>query len=348
MIDPGKLRRRSGAVNFMLNMMFRMGVFHAVRQIHPFDLTILNYHRIDDLTRPGFDTFTPNVTASPVEFTRQMDYLQSHYNVISCETLSAWMRWKKDLPPHAAMVTFDDGYYDNYAHAYPILKARNLSALIFLTTSLIGSDNPVFWDHVAYCFFHTRKRSVKIRLLGEVAWANGTECRVVMKRWVEAIKILPDDEKRDAVDSLSSLLEVTVPDGAFSNLYLTWEQVREMCQNGIEIGSHTVLHPILTRIPLSKAEEELVYSKRRIESEIRKPVISFAYPNGSRSDYSPDVINLVRQTGYELAFTLTGRASPYTKVKRHPFEISRIFLGSSDVLPRFVAKLSFGRAHFGY
>ena len=321
-------------------------MFHVVRNIRPSVLTILNYHRVDDVMRSGFDTFTPNVSSSPAEFQRQMDYLQRNYNIISCESLSAWIRGEKELPPFAAMITFDDGYYDNYANAFPILKARNLSAVIFLTTSLIGSGRPAYWDQVAYCFSHTNKRSAKLPLLQNVSWANEAERREVVKRWVEVVKRLPEVEKQNAVDSLSGILDVSVPNDAFSNLYLSWEQVCEMCQNCIEMGSHTVQHPILTRIPLSQVEEELVNSRDLIESKINKPVLTFAYPNGRQSDYSPEVINLVRQAGYELAFTLTGGSTPYAQVMRNPFAISRIFLGSSDIFPRFVAKLAFGRAQF--
>jgi peptidoglycan/xylan/chitin deacetylase (PgdA/CDA1 family) len=338
-----KLTRKAKSINLIFDVMLKMGIFSTARRFNSSALTVLNYHRIDDVARSDFDTFAPNVTATPAEFARQMDYLQEHFSVISCDDLAAWLRGECELPPHPALITFDDGYYDNYANAYPILKARKLPAVIFLTTGLIGQHKPVYWDYVAYCFNHTRKDSVLLPDLQLVSWANDEERRKVIKRWIELAKRLPDLEKRCLIDGLSESLDISVPENAFSGLYLTWEQVREMSQNGIEMGSHTVEHPILTRISISQVENELIHSKERIEAELGKPVIAFAYPNGERADFSPDVINFVRQSGYQMAFTLVKERPSYALVRDNPLTIPRICLTSSDVFSRFVAKITWGQ-----
>ena len=90
-----------------------MRLFDAVQHLFPNVLTVLNYHRIDNPFRAGFDTLKINVSATPDDFARQMDYVKGHYNVINCEHLVLYLRGEKDLPPHAAVITFDDGYYDN-------------------------------------------------------------------------------------------------------------------------------------------------------------------------------------------------------------------------------------------
>jgi peptidoglycan/xylan/chitin deacetylase (PgdA/CDA1 family) len=338
-----KLTRKAKSINLVLDVMLKMGIFSAARRFNSSALTVLNYHRIDDVSRPGFDTFAPNVTATPTEFARHMDYLRAHFNVISCEDLAAWLRGECELPPHPALITFDDGYYDNYANAYPILKARKLPAVIFLTTGLIDQDKPVYWDYVSYCFHHTQRKSVLLPDLQLVSWANDGERRTVIRRWIESAKSLPNHEKQSVVDSLADALNVSVPEDAFSGLYLTWDQVREMSQNGIEMGSHTVEHPILTRISLSQAGAELVQSKARIEAELGKPVIAFAYPNGERTDFSPEVMNLVHHAGYQLAFTLVKEPPYYSLVRNNPLSIPRVCLTSSDVFSRFVAKITWGQ-----
>jgi peptidoglycan/xylan/chitin deacetylase (PgdA/CDA1 family) len=334
--------RRAKTVNVLLKSLLKVGVFGLMMRRNKSALTILNYHRIDDVSRPGFDTFAPNVTASPAEFARQMDHIQRHYHVISCEYLSAWLRGERELPPYPAMITFDDGYADNYTYAYPILQARNLSAVIFLTTGLIGEDKLVYWDQIAYCFYHSRRKSAELPIIGRISWMDEDQRRTAMKRFASAVKQLPDAEKPSAVEDLAGILDVHMPVDAFSGLYLTWDQVREMSKNGIEMGSHTVEHPILTRVPLSEVEEELVRSRQKIEAEIGKPVKAFAYPNGGKSDYSSEVMRLVRQAGYEMAFTLEGGVPGWTQVRGEPFAIPRIFLGAFDTFPWFVAKLSWG------
>ncbi len=321
----------------------KMGVYGAVRQASQTALTVLAYHRVEDIHRPGFDTFATNVTASPGEFQRQMAYLKRNYNVITCQHLAAWLRGERDLPPYAALITFDDGYADNYTCAYPILKAHGLPAVFFLVSDFMGTKNPWYWDRAAYCFAHSRKTSATLPLLGPVSWASSAERRQVVKRWVGQAKRLPEAERQRALSDLAGALGVGVPDDAFAGLYLSWEQVREMSHNGMEFGSHTADHPILTRIPLAQVDEELVNSREKIEAETGSPVIAFAYPNGGHADISPAVTQRVGQAGYQVAFSLIGGSAHYAEVRKNPLAIRRIPLSGLDTFPRFLTKLMFGR-----
>ncbi len=313
------------------------------RRFSPAGLTVLNYHRVDDVSRSGFDTFIPNVSATPAEFAVQMDFVKRNYNVITCQHLSAFLHGKTDLPPYPALITFDDGYYDNYSNAYPILRERNLPAVIFLATDYIEREIPFYWDYVAYCFSHTERTSAELPVLGLVSWTNTQERKAAVKRWINSIKQFPDQDKKTVVRELAALLDVNVPSHAFANLHATWDQVREMSRNGIEMGAHTATHPILTRVSLSRVEEELRLSKEKIEDELGRPVISFAYPNGGVNDFSPEVVSLVKKIGFELAFTLVQGTTRYADIRSNPLTIRRIYLGASDVLPRFVTKLSVNR-----
>jgi len=274
-----------------------------------------------------------------------MDYVRRHYSVITCEHLLSWLRGEKDLPRHPLVITFDDGYSDNLAFAYPILKERNLPAIIFLTTGFIGGDLPFYWDYVAYLFSHTQQISARLPITGEAAWTTAAEREKVMISWVDCVKKLPEAERRQAVSEIAAVLDVRVPERVFSNLYLTWEQIRMMDQNNIEFGAHTVNHPILTRISRDGVQEEVNKSKQQIENEIQRPISTFAYPNGQRSDFSDEVISIVREAGIEIAFTLLPGPTQIKVVRENPLAIRRIFLSHSDSFPRFVAKL-FGLSYW--
>jgi peptidoglycan/xylan/chitin deacetylase (PgdA/CDA1 family) len=135
-------------------------------------------------------------------------------------------------------------------------------------------------------------------------------------------------------------LGIAVPSDAFAGLYLTWDQVRELSNADIEFGAHTASHPIMTRVSLSQVENELSVSKRKVQEQTGKPALSFAYPNGGASDFSPEVVKLVQKTGFELAFTLMPGPTSYHSVKKNPLAIRRIYVGQSSTLPRFAAKLA--------
>jgi peptidoglycan/xylan/chitin deacetylase (PgdA/CDA1 family) len=326
--------------DYPIILFYQLGFFGGARQIMRRSLTVLNYHRIDNPERADFDTFRPNISASPSEFARQMDYVARNYNVISGTDLVSSIQSGKPLPPKSALITFDDGYLDNYTNAYPVLKSRNLPAIIFLATDFIGESKPFYWDYVAYCFHHTKKTDADLPILGAQIWNSVITRERVMLALVEALKKMPEQEKRNLVAQLPAALEVAVREDSFTRLMITWSQAREMSENGIEMGGHTASHPILTRISLAEATSELARSKQRIEDELNKPVSTFAYPNGQGTDFNPEIIGRVQQTGFKAAFTLLSGPTRYTTVARKPFEIRRIFLGHEDHFPRFVAKLS--------
>lgn len=322
-------------------LLIKSGIFDAARALSPKVLTVLNYHRINDPDAADFDTFVPNVSATPADFALQMDYVKEKYNVISCQQLITFLRGETTLPPHAAMITFDDGYYDNLSNAFPILQERDLPAIIFLTTGFMGAKTPFYWDYVAYCFHHTKKKSANFPMVGELSWNDPASRYLAMIRWIETLKRIPDSEKQELISKAGDILEVTPPPDAFANLYLTWDQVREMSRSGIiEFGSHTVTHPILTRVDPAQARQEIEASKKRIEQEIGKPVLSIAYPNGGAADFSADVINAAKSVGIEAGFVLLPGPTRYETVKRSPLAIRRVFITHIDTFQRFILKLS--------
>src|SRR6266498_1303614 len=269
-----------------LTLFHKMGIFEVARKLSQNFLTVLNYHRIDDPFREGFDTFMPNISATPSNFALQMDYVAQRYNVISGSEFVSCIKGALQLPPRAAIITFDDGYYDNYTNAYPVLKARNLPALIFLATDFIGTKRPFFWDLIAYCFYHTEKERAELPYLGLQSWTDKATRNKVMYEWIKIIKKLPEAEKQRFVDKLPEVLAVAVPEDAFTNFTMSWSNAIELSENAIEMGGHTASHPILTRISLEEARAEISKSKQRIEEEINKPVLSFAYPNGQTADFN--------------------------------------------------------------
>jgi len=322
----------------------KMGVWKAVQKIAPKILTILNYHRVSPWDENVNLTFKPNLSASPEMFESQMDYMNQHFNIISEADLVTWLNGGDDLPLNAALITFDDGYQDNYQYAYPILKERNLGATIFLTTNFLDEDFIFYWDLAAYCIHKTKKKVVEISRLGEFSWQNGEEYSVIQEI-VNRIKYLSPMEIPKVLAELSERLGVEVDENYFKTLSLSWDQVLEMANNGIDIGSHTVSHPILSNIPVERAQIEISESKNRIEEILRKDVQSIAYPNGQVGDYTNKVVSLVRESGYKIAYSLISGPTSYKEVSGERYAIRRIFLSHLDTMPRFIAKVH-GLARF--
>ncbi len=320
-------------------LFFQVGLFDVIHKLWPKRLTVLAYHRIDDPNSPDFDTFKPNVSATPSNFAAQMDYISRRFNVISIDEVVAWLRGQQALPPNPALITFDDGYRDNLDYALPVLQARNLPAVVFLATAYIGQASPFYWDLIAYCFHHTVQDGVDLPLGGRRQWDDEGSRTAVMMGWFDVLKKLPDDEKCSAVRQLPQALGVSIPESAFAGLTMTWDQVRTMVANRVDMGAHTQSHPILTRVSLEQVRTEVKGSKERIEAEINRPVTSFAYPNGLPADFNPALQAMLPQVGIEAAFTLVPGPARLPEARREPMAIRRIFIGYKDTAPRFAAKV---------
>ncbi len=325
----------STIIKKVTSLAFETGIIRAGRQFWSKSLTVLNYHRIDDPHQKDFDSFSPNVSASPEEFNRQMDYLARWFNVVSLQDVINWLDGRQTLPPYATLITFDDGYLDNYINAYPILRQHNFPAVIYLTTGHIDTDTPFYWDIAAYCFFHTKADHVLFPNNTERLWKNSGERDKVSHNWIEFMKALPEIQKQNWVSNLPNQLNVSIPHDYFRKLMMNWDQVREMHNNGIEFGGHTVNHPILTRIPPNQARIEIEGSKAEIEKQLGQPIYSFAYPNGKELDINTSIENLTDQAGYRAAFTLLNGPTSFQEVKQNPYAIRRIFIGHKHTLPQF-------------
>jgi len=314
-----------------------LGIFDFFIKSNPHRLTVLNYHRINNPAASNFVQFKPNVSASPETFDSQMKYLQQRYQVVSEGDVLKWLVGKGTLPDHAALITFDDGYFDNYQHAAPILRKHGFPALIFLATGYIGTSIPFYWDLVAYCFYNSHLEEISFPLIGRRRMADREKS---MRELINALKLVDEAVKNDVVGQLPELMNVSIAADQFAGVTLTWENVLELRKNGIDFGSHTVTHPILTRINNERVQTELEKSREEIELRLDKPVVSIAYPNGKAADFNPQIQAMAKAAGYHLGFSLLAGPSAFREVEHNPWAIRRVYIAYNDSLPVFAAKLS--------
>jgi peptidoglycan/xylan/chitin deacetylase (PgdA/CDA1 family) len=267
------------------------------------EVTILAYHRILDV--PVEDEFPFDielVSASTTQFTHQMEYIKAHYQPITFATLLQHLDRGEPPPRRAAIVTFDDGFVDNYTNAFPVLKRLNMPATIFVSTGNVDSQKTFWYEKLSYALMSTRTNTITSPTLGSLTIGDSTESRrELIKCVVLRLKLVPDEVRLSSLDDLYAQLlpEHEWVDDARSGP-MTWEQIKEMSAHNIEFGSHSVTHPVLSRVPLAKLEFEVEYSKQRIESELQKPVQVIAYPVGGVEAFDDNVRAAVKKAGYRL------------------------------------------------
>lgn len=275
-------------------------------------LTTLIFHRV--LTAP--DPFRPG-EPDAAGFDRFMHFIARHFSVLPLREAAGRLRQGR-LPQRACCITFDDGYADNLTVALPILTKYRLPATVFIATGYLDGGrmfNDTVIDAIAMTG-NTRLDLAEIGL-GEHSIASLDERRAAIATILEQLKYRTPEQRRDDVARLHELADCgPLP----SDIMLTSTQVRELARRGVEIGGHTVNHPILTSLEDEKAREEIAAGKQRLEAITGKPVTVFAYPNGRpHRDYAARHVAMVREIGFDLAVsTAHGVGNPESDLFQLP------------------------------
>ncbi len=260
------------------------------RKISKSQVIILVYHRIGPMT----DKWSVNPMLHHDLFEEQINYFSKNFEIISLNNLSEMIA-RGTIPEKAVVITFDDGYKDNYDVAFPILKKYNVPATIFLATGSIEQKKLFWWDLVNYALFHTDMESIDMDDIGTYQLNSDEDKSKAGLNIQEKLKKMDNNKKESVINELINLTDVNIPEKLGKKYILSWNEIKKMNKNGIDFGSHTVNHPILTNISLDEAKWEIENSKSCIEENIGTEVKSFAYPNG---DFNQRISSLVENLGF--------------------------------------------------
>lgn len=255
------------------------------------------------------------LTSEPdkARFVQQLRWLKSSFQILPLR--DALARLAEDrLPANALCVTFDDGYRDNAENALPILTALGISATFFITTRYL--DGGLMWnDRVVEALRAWPSATLDLSpyALADVSLRSGRAA--ALEQLLPVIKYLPYD-RREAVSA-----DLFARSGSrISRMMMSADEIRKLARAGMEIGGHTVSHPLLCALDATRAEREIADNKAQLEAIIGQPLESFAYPNGKPfRDYNASHIAMLRACGYRYALsTSPGTATRATSVYQLP------------------------------
>jgi len=280
---------------------------------------ILMYHSVNDRQCPYV---YPDNIVSVETFERQIRYLAREKNVISLGDLVERVRNRGALPPHTVAITFDDGYYDFYATAYPLLKRDGLPCTLFLATKLLGTGETKWEDTVTHMINSASSGVLTLRLDGQDrTWILTTS----RKRRDCIIELV--DALHNAGDARSHVLreverQVSPSKGTPQRVMMRWEEVLELAADShLAFGCHSHSHLNLGDVSPYQAKGEIETSKELIERHLQRECRLFCYPFGKKSSFTPRVKTLLKALGFTAAVTtMPGSVTP----DADPFELRRI------------------------
>jgi len=283
-------------------------------------LPVLVYHQV--LSSP--DSYRP-MEPSLEQFAEQMDFVRQNFDVIALDTAVRQLH-EGTLANNVISITFDDGYKNNLYNAARILSDLDMVATFFIATGYLNSG--CMWnDTIIEGFRQTTMQLINLRGEGlEIFELTDDASRYRAARAIiRSAKYMEGDKRQIFVDKLVRNLDVDIKD----RYMLTSDEVVQLDQIGMEIGAHTVSHPILLCQSPDRVVSELQESKCYLESLIGKEVRSFAYPNGRYGkDYDESIANLVSEAGFHCAVTTEPGVS---HVGDDVFQIKRFTPWSKDI-----------------
>ena len=269
---------------------------HRRRSLEP-RLWIMMYHRILPRHDPRYAQEEPGMIVEPDTFKLHLQVLKEEFTLLS---LNEWVERKnsnRTLPEKACVITFDDGWLDNYEYAFPLLEQASVPATLFAVSDMIGTCEAFWPNSIVRLLQQPADKRYSISWLQKLSSAQAINSEVSAQA-IYSLKDYPDHHLLQLIESAEQALGLE-PESTPS--LMDWQQLRQLSDNELfDIGSHTSHHFRLNAdLDPGIMQQEITESKKRLEKELDKPVNLFCYPNG---DYCERAVKEVTRN-YKAAVT---------------------------------------------
>ena len=283
-------------------------------------LIVLNYHRIGDADSSHFD---PGVFSASAEgFDEQIRVLKSRYRFATVGQAVDIIERRESLSEAMILMTFDDGYRDNFTEAFPILQRHGIEGIFFLVSSDTGTDRVLWWDEIAYLAKRHSPKTLRIK------YPHTEDFDLSPENFKEGLRRLLRVFKGPATTDTSHFLAMLKESVGFSSedvhadLIMSWDDARAMRAGGMTIGLHAHTHRILAKLPLEQQIGELKKCREKIEAEIGVETRILAYPDGARDAFNNQTIEAAREVGVRVAFSFYGGTNLANNI--NTFDVRRV------------------------
>jgi peptidoglycan/xylan/chitin deacetylase (PgdA/CDA1 family) len=277
---------------------------------------ILTYHGILPKDYKMIDPDLDGSLVSADSFRRQLRLLKNQYNVISPQQFLDWCEAKQDLPPRAVLLTCDDDLRNTLTEMVPILQEHELSCLFFVTGASLGALPAMLWYEQLYLMLLAVREDIALDLHDGFQARSRTlpEKRRVWWSLVRHLSQFDAAERRTLLDEVQAQLclnddwstQVLTGPLRCRFLMLNVAEVRSLMAAGMEVGAHTLTHPLLSQLPPEAAWTEIAESRARLEQVIGRRVWALAYPFGDSASATEREREMAERAGFSCAFLNVG------------------------------------------
>ncbi len=281
---------------------------------------VFNYHRIGNCQDCFLDQQVYSTDADGLD--QQIRIVKRMSDLLHPKEAMDLIARGLPLKRPASLLTFDDGYHDNFSVALPVLEAHGASAFFFLVTDYLDHPFQVsWWDKIAFLTRRCIGKRIQIRELQHQAWSvDERNVNAVITDLLAAYRGPVRDEAGFMRD-LESCAGGGI-DRAPQRVFMDWTEARALVRRGMGVGVHSHTHPIMSRLDEEGQRRELVHSRARLDQELGIECGALAYPVGTRCAFTETTKRIARELGFRCAFSYAGGANEAGALD--PFDIKRV------------------------
>ena len=295
---------------------------------------ILSYHRVTEYdSRPWL---VPGlISATPQQFEEQMKLVATKYNPISIQDLIDAAHGRISIPKDAVLITVDDGYRDFMEEIFPICARHGIQPLLFMPTAFVGSGN-FWWDKVYQIIYFSGQNQIETPI-GTFSIATDIEKSALLEQLTQALKKMPFETMTEWVDPTHLALVQLTEEQRHNTL--SWDELRKLSTSGATVACHTHTHPIMTRISIETARQQVRKSQEIIQHELGYSLPIFAFPDGGREAFSSDLFEMLHNESFEMLFLLVGGRA-FIQPQNNKMVFPRLSVWQSQTISQFHLRLT--------
>jgi|HubBroStandDraft_6_1064221.scaffolds.fasta_scaffold38514_2 peptidoglycan/xylan/chitin deacetylase (PgdA/CDA1 family) len=286
-------------------MLLSSGLLRVAASIRGAGAAILMYHSVQEDPSLQADSLGGIIHSRQV-FRQQMVLLAKEFHPLSLDELTLFLRGGEKIPERSVVVTFDDGYRDNFENAMPILDQVGIAAAFYVTVECVEKGRLPWPSRVRFALRTTRCKTW--RDPDSTLWPLETAAdrdRAFTKACEYCCK-LTGTAQEALVTRIATELDAGYPPGS-AQLMMGWNEVRKLAEHGHVVGSHTLSHPNLAQLPIAEARVELKRSRACLEKQLERSVKHFSYPCPALSPHwNEQTVEECRRVGYDTAVVTDG------------------------------------------
>lgn len=313
-------------------------------------VVVLMYHRVLNPSEYYGVASQKGILVTTELFKKHMVFLKRHAHVISLSEFLEHIRDRIPFKSKSCLVTFDDGWEDNFRNAFPVLREFQIPAVIFSSGSYLNTQKR-FWQEDFLLAVQEIRRLFKtddsfrkeisgnpvLEFISKIMTVDDESMEMEIQILINQVKKWTKQKRDHLLASLKHVAGQTtfLEADTTRRSFMSAHEVTEMIEEGVALGSHGMSHEILTNLSTEEVQRELGESRDYLQHTFGIEADAFSYPNGN---YNEPIINMVKQNGYRVAF---GTQSGYVRLGDNPYSLNRINIHGdmTSTIPLFVARL---------